>query len=121
MKILKKDETIVQKLVGEVQDSKDEVESICVTMHSAPVVNFADGKAVVFSWAELVDMAVNFKNMNDKDIKLFMIKHKILNNCEVSVDTEFGHKEVFTQKEIDKMIERGYIDLDNYYLIEVEK
>lgn len=65
MKILREDETIVQKLVGEVQDSKDEVESICVTMHFAPVVNFADGKAVVFSWADLVDMAVNFKNSKE--------------------------------------------------------
>ena len=119
MKILSEDEMIAQNYVGEVQDSKDEVESICVTMHFAPVVNFADGKAVVFSWADIVDMAVNFKNKNDENEKLFKIKHLILRDCEVSVDTEFGHKEVFTQKEIDEMIERGYIDLDNYYLIEV--
>lgn len=65
MKILRKDEMIVQNYVGEVQDSKDEVESICVTMNFAPIVNFKDGTKVVFSWAEIVDMAVNFKNSKE--------------------------------------------------------
>lgn len=52
----------MQQFVGEVEPNDEGVSQICLSMNSAPIINFEDGTKVAFDWNELATMAVEFKN-----------------------------------------------------------
>lgn len=65
MKLLGKNKLIMQVLVGEVREDPDGVDRICVGMSQNPIINFKDGTKVIFSWEELCEMAVDFKEKEE--------------------------------------------------------
>ena len=76
MKLLSKNKLIMQVLVGTIEDEQDKdeldgVDEICVGMNQNPIINFADGTKVIFSWEELCKMAINYKKKEEsKEIKI---------------------------------------------------
>lgn len=69
MKLLSKDELIVQVLVAKVKDELCEVDKVCVGISQTPIINFTDGTKVIFSWIDLCNMAVDFKKKEEADVE----------------------------------------------------
>lgn len=69
MKILSKNNLIMQALVARVEDEFCEIDKICVGVNEAPIINFKDGTRVIFSWEELCEMAVDFKKKEEANEK----------------------------------------------------
>lgn len=70
MKLLSKNNLIMQTLVGEIEDEQDKdeldgVDKICIGMNQNPIINFKDGTKVIFSWEELCNMAADFKKKEE--------------------------------------------------------
>lgn len=65
MKLLSKNNLIMQVLVARVEDEFCEIDEICVGVNQAPIINFKDGTKVVFNWEELCEMAVDFKKKEE--------------------------------------------------------
>lgn len=69
MKLLSKNKLTIQVLVGEVEESSEGVDKVCVGINQAPIINFTDGTKVIFSWEELCEMAGNFKKKEEANEK----------------------------------------------------
>lgn len=62
MQLIEKNKLIMQQFVCEVEPNEEGISQICLSMNSAPIINFEDGTKVAFDWDELATMAIEFKN-----------------------------------------------------------
>lgn len=65
MKLLNKNELILQELVTKIKENEAGIESFGIGLNYESIINFIDGTKVIFDLEDLCKIAVNFKKKEE--------------------------------------------------------